>query len=696
MDTKHYLRLLRTFALAALTAAATAACSDDIDNGNEPLTPPDGDGGIPVTFTADINPGSDANPAGAPDTRTVLHPTGNGGFTVTWEGTDNYELGDQIHIWAAKGNALANDGKQMTYLATTSAASSALIPQNDQNKLTLPSTGEWKFTAVYGSNRFTIGFLAPVVYLSNLKQSKPNDTRHIAYRDFSVATAQQMIQADNEMPRNINLRFKHWLSALQLHVTNATDADLTVEEIRLALDDDKIDDFRIFDVTTEDWKPGSETKVNYLKIDITTPEALAPNATPQDFHMLLFSGYAGKPMTITVVTNRGEYTLKKTAPANSGFIAGKNYMTDIIINSSNLTDTATWSEYVNISNADKLAAFRNNVNNGTNNYQGKIVRLLNNITLSGTWTPIGTQAKPFSGTFDGDGHSISGLNVNTTENYAGLFGYVDGGKVRNLRVKGNVTTTGSNAGGIAGYITQNSTVENCIFDGTVSGKEKVGGIAGTINSGCQVTGCYTSSGTVEATSAYAGGIVGTNTGLIADCYSSAEVKAEADYYAGGITGYNSSAVTRCYATGAIHAKGYAGGIAGLSNGGTFTGCIALNPSLTRTEGNGTAFGRIVGGNTGEVNTNCGAFDGMTFTAANGTDISANVTGSNTGDALTREQCLTKSTYTDRGFTDANGWKFNSETWTYLPWNKVFDNWDLTMKTYRISVPAHLTSGGTVN
>lgn len=694
MNTRHhYLRLLRTFALAALTAAATAACSDDTDNGSEPLTPPDGNGGIPVAFTADINPGSDANPAGAPDTRTVLTPTQDGGFTVTWKGKDKnaVDLCDDIRIWAVKGEAVIKD---KSYVPTTSTVSSELEPYDESQKLTLSSPGEWKFTAFCAAH--TSDDDQPYSLLSTQAQAGPNNTEHIARWDFSVATAKQHIEGSGEMPQVIGFRFKHMLSALQLHVTNGTGAELTVKEIRLALAEERIACQRTYDIAAENWKTETEQRSDYLRLAISNSAALASGATdPQKFHMLLFPGNAGKPMTITVITDRGEYTLKKNAPTD-GFKAGTNYTTEITIRNDNLNpSTETWRE--TIRTAEELAAFCNRVNDGTDNYAGKTIYLADNITLTGTWTPIGNKTNKFQGTFDGGGYSISGLNVNTTEQYAGLFGYIDGGTVRNLRVKGNVTSTLTNSllGGIAGKLS-NGTVENCIFDGTVSGVSYVGGIAGTTSSSGQIAGCHTR-GTVTA-QRIAGGIVGGNEDItITDCYSEAKVTTTQNT-AGGIVGNNrNGAITCCYATDQVSGMDLVGGIVGYNYGSTVEKCIALNPSLTRVSGYVTYFGRIAGKNENSTVNNCGAYKEMTIKDVSGSNITPAAI-SEAGTDLTVAECLTKTTYTtNHGFTeataDANGWAFDSgTTWTYLPWNKAFENFSRITETgYRISVPNHLNS-----
>lgn len=671
MNTRHhYLSLLRTFALATLTAAAVTACTDDNGDpaGSEPITPADG---IPVTFTANINPGSDAAPAGAPDTRTVLEPTQEGGFTVKWKGTDSPDGNhDWITIWAVDALATADNSSSRAYAPTTSDVSSALTPVYE-SKITLPSAGNWKFIAIYGHNSTDINCKG-IAYIPSLTQSAPGDTKHIAAKDFSVATTTKHVEA-GDMP-DIGLQFKHKLSALQLQIKNGTGEELTVREIRLSVTEGQITIKKYYSGITEKWISEGEKTSDYLPLKITNPAALANDGTVQKFHMLLFPGYENKTLTITVITDRGEYTLTKGAPTG-GFLAGKNYLTDITITSTPGTGE-TWTEYVDISNAAQLAALRNNVNNGTDNYGGKIVRLLNDITLTGTWTPIGTGfRKSFQGTFDGGGHLISNLSVDYgNNNNAGLFGYVyNKGTVRNLRVSGTVTATGLNVGGIVGYLDGSSTVENCIFSGKVEGKEVVGGIVGNCADNSRIAGCH-SNGSVTATSGVkAGGIARQNQATIDGCYSSATVSSPTKANVGGIAGGNENGtITHCYATGTISATYDVGGIVGNNYNGTVENCIALNSSLERTEGSETTFGRIVGNKRNGIVTSCAAFDGMKIK-----DASSSFTGTGeAGTALTSSQCLAKTTYTDRGFTEATaitaGWAFDSKTtWTYLPWNSAF-------------------------
>lgn len=217
---------------------------------------------------------------------------------------------------------------------------------------------------------------------------------------------------------------------------------------------------------------------------------------------------------------------------------------------------------------------------GPVSFEGKTIRLANDISGFMTdWKPIGKLANPFKGTFDGGGHSITGIYFNQyRDDYAGLFGYIDGGTVRNLRVSGRWATTSIYVGGIVGYLDNGSTVENCIFSGEVSGTSNVGGIAAyfmSTRNDNRISGCYTK-GKVTATDRNAGGIAGsTISSSINGCYSEAEVTA-ADRTAGGIAGENAnSSFTHCYATGKVSGANYIGGIVGI-NGSPSSVCYRLH------------------------------------------------------------------------------------------------------------------------
>jgi hypothetical protein len=116
--------------------------------------------------------------------------------------------------------------------------------------------------------------------------------------------------------------------------------------------------------------------------------------------------------------------------------------------------TPLFAQDLIISNAEQLSFFQEQVNNG-NTYEGKTVVLANNIALTGNWTPIGSSVtNPFSGTFDGQGNTISGLQVSDVQ-YAGLFGYVKDGQIKNVGIAAFEVRVTSNsnayAGGLVGY-----------------------------------------------------------------------------------------------------------------------------------------------------------------------------------------------------------------------------------------------------
>lgn len=154
-------------------------------------------------------------------------------------------------------------------------------------------------------------------------------------------------------------------------------------------------------------------------------------------------------------------------------------------------------------------------------------KLTADIDLAGfDWTPL---AK-FYGTFDGAGHMVKNLYINSASYPLGLFGYLKtGAKVTNLGVTGNVTCTAKSnaqAGGIAGYVDANAAIENCYSAVNVTSAKHGGGIAGYTNAGSNITNCY-ASGNITTTSkneCFLGGIAATNFGrtngaTLTDCYS---------------------------------------------------------------------------------------------------------------------------------------------------------------------------------
>ncbi len=237
------------------------------------------------------------------------------------------------------------------------------------------------------------------------------------------------------------------------------------------------------------------------------------------------------------------------------------------------------------------------VNNGATDINITLNTDLNLTNID--WTPIGTESRPYTGNFDGGGHTITGLKIDKSgTDYVGLIGCLgSGGKVQNVTLT-NISVSGANCvGGIAG---QNyGTVENCSVNGTVTGKgfTDTGGIAGSnygTISGCSAEGTVTGSVNV-------GGIAGGSyLGVIIDgCHSTAAVSGISSV--GGVVGNlgNGCSLMACYSTGNVTATitdgyAYVGGVVGINSQGTVTGCYHATGEITSLRGG--RIGGIVGEN----------------------------------------------------------------------------------------------------
>ena len=157
--------------------------------------------------------------------------------------------------------------------------------------------------------------------------------------------------------------------------------------------------------------------------------------------------------------------------------------------------------------------------------------LMDNIDMKDAeWTPIGTADKPFSGNFDGNGHTISGLNY--SGEYAGLFGYMNNGTISNIKLADSSFANGTASGGICA-VNNGGTIENCAVDNVAVSGGTAGGICGQ-NSGT-ITDCFFS-GNVSSDGKY-GGICGANSGTI---------KSTVSLYAGAAVGENTNgSITNC-------------------------------------------------------------------------------------------------------------------------------------------------------
>ncbi len=234
----------------------------------------------------------------------------------------------------------------------------------------------------------------------------------------------------------------------------------------------------------------------------------------------------------------------------------------------------------------------------------KHYKMTADIDISGAanWTPIGSNAAPFTGTFDGGGCKITGLSITGSDAYRGLFGYVNSGAaVRNVGVSGTIAGS-SYVGGIAGR--NSGTIENCYFTGIITATgHYIGSIAGYNGIGGTVQNSY-NTGAVSGAK-YAGGIVGYNTAKVENCYNTGTVSSYTPSATGGITGYNAGSVENSVSLLGSEVKNcsiissYSGRVAGV-NSGTLSNNYAYNGMV---ENNYAAAGNMVSRKNGaDINT----------------------------------------------------------------------------------------------
>ena len=211
-----------------------------------------------------------------------------------------------------------------------------------------------------------------------------------------------------------------------------------------------------------------------------------------------------------------------------------------------------------VTSADGLMHVADLVNGGKTDIN---ITLDKNIDLTGKgWTPIGTSFdNSYKGTFDGGGHTITGLTVTTNDQFVGLFGYLNrAGTVKNVVMEG-IQITSNHMFGCTGGVVEYSwgTIENCSVSGSVSGTDCVGGVVGSQKAG-SIIGC-SSSATVKGTH-YVGGVAGEKWGSMTACYATGNVTLEIAFQknlsGGGVVGLNGgSRVLARYATGNVTSTG---------------------------------------------------------------------------------------------------------------------------------------------
>ena len=312
-----------------------------------------------------------------------------------------------------------------------------------------------------------------------------------------------------------------------------------------------------------------------------------------------------------------------------------------------------------ISTAEQLAGLAELVNNG-NDFSGKTILLTADIVLNDTsdwenwensapknsWSSIGSDSgnssNPFSGTFDGQGHTVSGIYINSENDYQGLFGYNEG-TIKNIGVTESYIKGDYCVGGVCGLNnTWRGTISNCYNSGAISGNEEVGGVCGGNYSGSTISYCY-NSGPINGTGEYtiAGGVCGENNGTISNSYNSGTVIGNryvggvcgSDSYGtisncyntgtisgnlevGGVCGWKTGTISNCYNTGTINGDENVGGVCGFSGDGSISNCYN-----TGTINGDSYVGGVCGYNGGGTISNCYYLQGTAEGGINGNDVS---------------------------------------------------------------------------
>lgn len=193
------------------------------------------------------------------------------------------------------------------------------------------------------------------------------------------------------------------------------------------------------------------------------------------------------------------------------------------------------------------------------------------------WEPIGTGfSNAYTGTFDGQGYTISGLYFNdSSAKDVGLFGYIGAnGKISNVGVLDSYFKFKENGGGICGE--NYGELQNCSNSSTVSGNRIAGGVCGYTYSGGTVINCK-NTGSVRGTNIL-GGVCGANGSNITNCFNKGTVSGQ--YEVGGVCGANRSNITNCFNEGTVSGQYNLGGVCGVSYSGTITNCYYLENTAT--------------------------------------------------------------------------------------------------------------------
>lgn len=483
-------------------------------------------------------------PEGAEGTPIVFTATGLNPAATATAGTRAPVDGNWTGVQSV---AVLMDGTVKTYNVTpstvdnTSATLTSTDPYYWTNHNDITVTAWWPYTA---------GETTPPAVKVKANQSTQKDFEG---SDLIVADGQTVTYGSP------TLRFTHRTARVTIVLTDYTEGLASVQLTGLSTENDNPDKITPYD-------KGSNTYTA-----IVAPQSVA----------------AGTAFITSTFTN-GKTFVYKMKNATDWQAGGEYTYTVSLAAAKDLGYTIESNGSYTVTSADGLMNIAKLVNGGKTDIN---ITLDKNIDLTGKdWTPIGTDYdNSYKGTFDGGGHTITGLTFTTNDEFAGLFGWLNrAGTVKNVVMEDVQITSnqiyGGSIGGVVGYGW--GTIENCSVSGSVSGTVYVGGVVG-VQIGGSITGC-SSSATVKGT-VDVGGVAGqtNSSATLTACYATGNVIIEMDpkknIAGGSLVGMNAgSSLLACYATGNVTSTGsstgymHIGGFLGNNYANVMTACYWKN------------------------------------------------------------------------------------------------------------------------
>ena len=483
-------------------------------------------------------------PEGAEGTSIVFTATGLNPAATAIAGTRAPVDGNWEGVQSV---AVLMDGTVKAYDVTpsTAAPTSATLTSTDPyywtNHNDITVTAWWPYTA---------GETTPPAVKVKANQSAQKDFEG---SDLIVADGQTVTYGSP------TLRFTHRTARVTIVLTDYTEGLASVRLTGLSIEGDNPDIIVPYD-------KGSNTYTA-----IVAPQSVAAGTT---FITCTFTN--GKTLV---------YKMKNAADWQAG---GEYTYTVSLAAAKDLGYTIESDGSYTVTSADGLMNIAELVNGGKSDIN---ITLDTDIDLTGKdWTPIGTDYdNSYKGTFDGGGHTITGLTFTTNDEYAGLFGWLNrAGTVKNVVMEGVQITSNQIYGGSIGGVVGSGwgTIENCSVSGSVSGTVYVGGVVG-VQIGGSITGC-SSSATVKGT-VDVGGVAGqtNSSATLTACYATGNVIIEMapkkNIAGGSLVGMNAgSSLLACYATGNVTSTGsstgymHIGGFLGNNYANVMTACYWKN------------------------------------------------------------------------------------------------------------------------